>query len=127
MGISGECETYDDVAKRIENALEGTGWSFRFERETDGTEASFLLETHSPAGEDLCIEAEVLAPCTSIAEIKDVLKQTVYDYDADEYAEFLISTRGKHGEPDSIRLLLDDAEAIGEQLKELYRLTKELS
>lgn len=73
------------------------------------------FEKHSPLGEDFIFYAEGTTP----EEICD----SVYDYDqgfdAEEHAEIWIENRGKNGTPNSIRDLLDDAEAIQGMLDEL--------
>lgn len=41
------------------------------------------------------------------------------DFDADEHAEQYIDSRGQNGIPDSIRVLIDDADAIKSKLEEI--------
>lgn len=79
------------------------------------------LEKYSPAGEDFSF---------SIAgrEETDVVKQVreyAYEFDPDEHAEMWVESRGKRGVPDSIRTLIDDADAIKEMLFELADALRE--
>lgn len=79
------------------------------------------FEKYSPAGEDFSF---------SIAgsEETDVVKQVreyAYEFDPDEHAEMWAESRGKRGVPDSIRTLIDDADAIKEMLFELADTLRE--
>ena len=79
------------------------------------------FEKYSPAGEDFSF---------SIAgsEETDVVKQVrecAYEFDPDEHAEMWAESRGKRGVPDSIRTLIDDADAIKEMLFELADALRE--
>ena len=71
------------------------------------------LEKYSPAGEDFIFTVEPGEDFTK------AVKDYAESYDADEHAELWVEGRGKTGVPGSIRELLDDAEAIGDMLKEL--------
>lgn len=70
------------------------------------------LEKYSPGGEDysFCVEAD---------NFVQNVRETAWEYDADEHAELWVDSRGKNGVPASIRELLDDADAIGNMLQEL--------
>lgn len=79
------------------------------------------FEKYSPAGEDFSF---------SIAgsEETDVVKQVreyAYEFDPDEHTEMWAESRGKRGVPDSIRTLIDDADAIKEMLFELADTLRE--
>lgn len=71
------------------------------------------LEKYSPAGEDFSIIVEV-------ENFPSSVRKYANDFDADEHAEMWIQARGKvKGIPESVRELIDDADAIQEMLNEL--------
>ena len=47
------------------------------------------------------------------------VREYAYDFDPEEHAEMWVESRGKRGVPDSIRTLIDDADAIKEMAFEL--------
>lgn len=76
------------------------------------------LEWYSPAGEDVIVtiwfdgsDADFIRKFIEYSE----------DFDAEEHAALWIDSRGKNGVPDSIRDLLDDADAIDSKLCEVAR------
>lgn len=73
------------------------------------------LEWYSPAGED-CIW--VIDGDSDELFVED-FKAYAEDFDADEHAEQYIDSRGQNGIPDSIRVLIDDADAIKSKLEEI--------
>lgn len=77
----------------------------------------FDLEKYSPAGEDfifnVCVEDENNADYW--AEVLDAWG----DFDPDEHANMWYGQN--RGEPASLRVLLDDAEAIKDMLEQLWR------
>ena len=91
--------------------LEYLGWSL------ETHDDYWCLETWSPLGEDLVIEANGDAKAF-IDEIKAVCD----NYEADEHARLWISNRDGNGVPQSVKDLVEDAEKIEkmyEQLKEV--------
>ena len=58
------------------------------------------------------LRAEKKTPARDIAEY-------AAEFDADEHAEMWVDKRGQNGVPNSIRALIDDADAIQEMLDEL--------
>lgn len=71
------------------------------------------LKTYSPAGEDFLI-------CVEVENFPESVREYANDFDIDEHAEMWIEARGKvKGVPDSIRVLIDDAEAIQKMLNKL--------
>lgn len=71
------------------------------------------LEKYSPAGEDFSM-------CVEVQNFPESVREYANDFDADEHAEMWIEARGRvSGVPESIRELIDDAEAIQEMLNEL--------
>ena len=67
---------------------------------------------YSPAGEDFSFHIEG-------KNIVQEVKEYACNFDADEHAEMWVNSRGKNGVPDSIRTLIDDADAIQTMLDEL--------
>lgn len=71
------------------------------------------LEKYSPAGEDFLM-------CVEVENFPESVREYANDFDADEHAEMWIEARGRvRGVPNSIRELIEDAEAIQEMLNEL--------
>lgn len=83
--------------------------NWHFHRYSDG---SWMLESWSPAGEDICFDIEGKDIPAEVAEYAE-------DFDPDEHAEMWVEHRGKGGCPSTIRELVDDADAIKEMLKTL--------
>ena len=71
-----------------------------------------MLEQFSPAGEDFFFYADKNRFAESVTEYAE-------DFDPDEHAEIWVECRGKRGVPDSIRILIDDADAIKQMLTDL--------
>ena len=79
--------------------------------------------------EDDCIEFEKYSRPGKISSspssgttqgtVAEKVREYAYDFDPDEHAEMWVESRGKRGVPDSIRSLVDDADAIKEMLFEL--------
>lgn len=114
---------YDDVWERIDKALDGSDWSFRFHEIRDES-ADFIFEAWSPSGEDLPLEGTVMFPDTAIERIIAFLDRNARTYDADEHVELWINERGKNGVPSTVRELVDDAEEIGRMYWELLEMVK---
>ena len=92
-------------------ACELLDWNVR--HYTDGSgERRAELETWSPLGENLVLDF-------SVENFVDEVKEYAADFSADEHAEPLIMNRGNNGIPNSIRELLNDADAIDQMLKKL--------
>ncbi len=86
---------------------EGLGWYVL----PEGNE--IMLEQYSPAGEDFFFYAEKNRFAESIREYAE-------SFDADEHATMWIENmRTVRGVPQSVRTLIDDADAIQEMLTEL--------
>lgn len=73
------------------------------------------FEKYSPAGEDFILTITG----NDEARVAEKVRECAYDFDPDEHAEMWVESRGKRGVPDSIRTLIDDADAIKEMLFEL--------
>lgn len=57
----------------------------------------------------------------SASDFIDKVRDYAEDYDADDHAAELIEFRGQNGVPNSIRAIIDDAEAIGDMLNDLWK------
>ena len=73
------------------------------------------FEKYSPAGEDFFFTITG----NDEARVVEQGRGYAYDFDPDEHAEMWVEIRGKRGVPDSIRTLIDDADAIKEMVFEL--------
>ena len=76
------------------------------------------IENWSPAGENL---VEYL---DKNIDIPSQMQNIADNFDADEHAEMWIEHRGKNGVPSSIRVLLNDADAIQEMYNKLAHSLK---
>lgn len=77
------------------------------------------LENYSPEGEDFSMIIDFDKEDVIDSFLKN-LKKYESDFDPEEHAEMLIENRGNYGVPNSIRDLLDDAEAIKKMIFELW-------
>lgn len=81
-------------------------------------------EFWSDAGEDMIVN---IWHGESAKSFVDGWKNYSYDFDPDEHAEGWVSQRGKNGVPNSIRELLDDADAIAKKLEDTADALAKLS
>ena len=111
-----------DAVNRIVKVAESLDWKCRV---YDKYDKEIELEKYSPAGEDfiMTISFDPKAPITSFY---DNLYDYYNDFDPEEHAAMWINERGKNGVPDSIRVLLDDAESIEDMIRELCFAIAEL-
>jgi len=98
----------DEKRKAIIDKMEELGWTVR----EDADDGSMDICKYSPAGEDFFFTVEGI-------DIPREVSQYALDFDADEHAEMWVESRDKRGVPESIRTLIDDADAIQEMLNEL--------
>lgn len=122
--------SYENLIERVEHAIEGTPFSFEL-REYENGIVDVLFEGYSPAGEDCIIEETIDTnnPATggkvTFCDIWALAARKYLNYNAEDHAEMWIPIRGSRGVPESIRTLIEDAEAIGLMLKDLVeRLEK---
>ena len=87
--------------------IEGVGWK------VTEYEDEWLIENHSPAGEDLPLEIP------KGENIIKWLKENAESFDPDDHAALLISMRGQYGIPNSVTELVADASRIQEMYTEL--------
>lgn len=102
--------------KLLEVARE-LGWNWAIYREP---ERNYIeLSKYSPAGEEfgMVINFKNESPTETFLE---GLKECLANFDVDEHAAMWIGERGKNGVPETIRELLDDANAIGEMIADLW-------
>lgn len=93
--------------KRIKKICEKLDWNI-YEHNND-----VELEKYSPAGEDFFF-------CVDKNDFVNNVIEYAEDFDADEHAEMWVENRHSvRGVPQSIRTLIDDADAIKEMLIEL--------
>ena len=98
--------------KRIKTLCEKLDWKI-YEHQND-----VELEKYSPAGEDFFF-------CVDKKDFINNVIEYAEDFDADEHAEMWIDNRHSvRGVPQSIRTLIDDADAIKEMLVELANYLK---
>ena len=95
------------MTKRQKRICERLGWNItEYENDVE-------LSQYSPAGEDFSFTADKKHFARSIEEY-------AYDFDPDEHAEMWVRNMYTvKGVPQSIRVLIDDADAISEMLTEL--------
>lgn len=98
--------------KRVKALCEKLDWKvYEYEQDVE-------LEKYSPAGEDFffCVDKKDF--------IQNVIEYAE-DFDADEHAEMWVENRHSvKGVPQSIRTLIDDADAIKDMLLELANYLK---
>ncbi len=93
--------------KRIRKICENLDWSIH-EYEND-----VELEKYSPAGEDFFF-------CVDKKDFINNVIEYAEDFDADDHAEMWVENRHTvSGVPQSVRTLIDDADAIKKMLLEL--------
>lgn len=95
------------VDPRLISVCEENGWTVY-----ESDDCYIELRQHSPAGEDFdfCVDKE---------NFTENVRAYEGDFSVDEHVELLIPSRGEHGVPLSIRVLVEDAEAIKMMLGEL--------
>ncbi len=81
------------------------------------------LEWYSPEGEDCIWVIDGEDDESFINDFQDYAD----NFDVDEHVEMYVDMRGQNGVPDSIRALLDDAEAIKEKLEDITRRLSSLN
>lgn len=98
-----------ELEQKYINILEENDWSVSSYTNDGRVE----LQKYSPAGEDFSIIVEV-------EDFPNAVRDCAIDFDANKHAEMWIEAKGKvNGVPESIRELIEDAEAIQEMLNEL--------
>lgn len=103
------------LPKKVMDVLEACGWKLNSIEKQNG-EYYAEIENWSPAGEDL---AETIWYNGTGKGFVEAVQKWASDYDADEHAEMWVESRGKRGVPNSIRALVNDADAIGEMFDDL--------
>lgn len=104
------------LANSIIEVLENNDWRLCGEITEQGGNFYVEIETFSPCGEN--VVETVWFDGTDVGFINGVIN-CACDFDADEHAEMWVEHRGKNGVPNSIRELIDDADAIQGMLDEL--------
>lgn len=106
----------------IEAILENEDISLSIDKNADG-EYYAEMEFESPAGEDVVFG--YYYDGTAQGFIKG-FQEYAKSFDSDSHAESWIKERGKNGVPSTIRALIDDAEAIKEELQTVTSLLTDL-
>ena len=122
-----KCEKIE-YSDALENAVENANWGITGIYFTDdGSKEPFYLELYgrSPEGEDL--SGECVWFDGTDEGLKAALAEHAESFDPDEHAELYINMRGKQGVPNSIRALIDDADAIKKMLQELSDKVSEVT
>lgn len=105
-----------ELKQKYIDILEENDWSVSSYTDDGRVE----LQKYSPAGEDFSIIVEV-------EDFTESVREYANDFDANEHAEMWIEARGKvNGVPESIRELIEDAEAIQEMLDGLADALEEI-
>lgn len=97
-----------ELEQKYIDILEENDWSVS----SYTNDGRVVLEKYSPAGEDFLM-------CAEIENFPESIRARANDFDIDEHAAMWIEARGSVGVPNSIRELIEDAEAIQEMLNEL--------
>lgn len=98
-----------ELEQRYIDILEENDWNVSSYTEDRRVE----IGKYSPAEEDFSIIVDV-------ENFPESVREYANNFDADEHAEMWIEARGRvNGVPNSIRELIEDAEAIKEMLNEL--------
>ena len=103
------------LPKKVMDVLEACGWRLNSIEKQDG-EYCAEIENWSPAGEDL---PETIWYNGTGKGFVEAVQEWASDYDAEEHAEMWVESRGERGVPNSIRDLINDADAIGEMFDDL--------
>ena len=110
--MQAEAETQQKKYMSYDEVFEALEWDCH--KCDDGT---LELEKYSPAGEDFIFTIDGKDIPAEVAEYAE-------DFDADEHVVLWAESRGKRGVPDTVRELLEDAEAIQKMLDELAEALK---
>lgn len=121
--------SYEELEAMVEKALtepdeNGEQSPFSFSIRESDVDHYVLFEGWSPAGEDIVLEETWLKPDymeIGIADLIVFVENEVFRYDVDEHVEMWVDHRGKDGVPDTVRELVEDAEAIEKMMHDLAR------
>lgn len=103
------------LSEKVTDVIENNGWRL-CSVERQGWEYYADMEKYSPAGEDYVFTAWFNG---FDADFIEKVCEYAEEYDADDHAADLVQYRGQRGIPNSIREIIDDAEAIGTMLEDL--------
>lgn len=117
-------EEYRNISKELQRMLdkaEALGWYYTVDEEPSQNSIMYVeMEKYSPAGEDFIMIID-----SDVENQAETFLKNLWDYadnfDVDDHVEMWIPKRGKGGCPATARELVEDAEAIVEMIKELYR------
>lgn len=116
-------EEYKNVSKELQQMLdkvEELGRSYTVYKEPSQNNRHYAeIGKPSSAGEDFSMIIDFDAEDQVESFLKD-LQNYLNSYDVDGHVEMWLPERGKGGCPSTLIEFLEDAEAIGEMIKELY-------
>lgn len=112
---------FENISEELQELLdkaEEMDWTYEvYEEEGNGRTYAELFK-QSDAGEDFSVLVDFKKDDQAETFLQD-LREYVYNFDPDEHAEMWLPERGKRGCPDSIRVLIDDADSIKKMCEEL--------
>ena len=104
-----------ELEQKYIEILEENDWSISSYTDDGKVE----VQKYSPDGEDFLM-------CVEVENFPESVRVCANDFDIDEHAEVWIEARGRvRGVPNSIRELINDAEAIQDMLNELAAVLEE--
>lgn len=115
-------EMFNELLDRAEELL----WSSFVWKESGGR-TYVEMEKHSPEGEDFSMLIDFEEEDAANSFVRE-LRKYYEGFDADEHAEMWIDCRNRvSGVPQSIRDLIDDAEAIDKMIEEVADVLEEMN
>ena len=105
------------LQKSVKQLFDEHNWDYELER-IPSVGYALHISWYSPAGEDLNTDIE-LPEYFTIEDIYDAFNSKYEDFDVDEHVEMWVAHRGEGGCPSTVKELLEDAEAIDDELREV--------
>ena len=100
------------LTRKQRKIIEQLGWNISIEAYANGK--MYYLSQYSPLGEDFGFSIDYDNPIKQI-------HRYYCNFDAEEHVEGWLEYRGTRGVPNSIKALVEDAEAIEQMLYELVK------
>lgn len=107
--------------KKIIEIANANGWLAKCDDDGEG-HVEFSFEQHSPLGEDVVVELDPCLPDQVVAKVREYAN----DFDPDDHARMWIENSSGRGVPQSVRELIDDADAIKQMLENLAQALEDL-
>ena len=122
-------EKFNDISPGLKAMLEKADemeWSSTvWIEESQNCRTYAELERYSPAGEDFSMIIDFDKE-NQVESFRRDLRSYYEDFDVDEHVEMWIPSRGERGCPSSIRVLVEDAEAIESMILELLEVLEDM-